>query len=406
MANTYLTSNLISESAVAIFKIENSFIPTAYRKYENMFSQNTYKPGDTINVRLDNFYEGARGDSVTAESIVEASIPVTIAPLYSVAIQYRPTDLQRKIEDFADEFIAPATRRLAAMINRDIQQASLTQVNYFVGDDAANLNTFASLDQVNPVMLNLSIDPAYRKYASLSPKQAQQMRSSSTLQNSYVSPLNKDITMNAALGHLAGFDIFQDQSITNFTAGTHAAAGDITVKTAVASGSSVVLTGLNVGATFKAGDVFSIDGTYVYNQTLRIATSTNMQFTVLENATADGGGDVTLSIYPAIQMTGPRKNVFADGGDTQIAAGSVVNVVASHTPNICYSERGLIACMPPLQPMDSPYSATTTDREYGISIRVSKSAEVLENMNILRLDAQVAYKWVPGQAVRLISAVG
>lgn len=406
MANSYLTSNLISKEAVALFKIFNSFIATGYRKYENMFSDSTYKSGDTINVRLDNFYIGARGDAIAAEDVVEASVPVTIRPLYSVAITYTPTDLQRKIADFNDEILMPAVRRLIAMMNRDIATAALTQVNFFTGDASANLNTFASLDQVNPIMDNLAMDPAYKRYASLNPTQVQQLRSATTLQNSFVEPINKEITMDAALGRLADFDIFKDQSISRFTAGSHLAAGDITVKTAVSSGTTIVLTGLTINETtvFKAGDVISIAGTSEFNQITREPTGREMQFAVQEDADSDGSGDVTITVFPSIQFTGPRKNIFADGGDTEIAAGSVVTVVASHTPNICYTERGLITCMPPLQPMDAPESSTTTDKDYGVSIRVSKTAEVLENKNVIRLDAQLATRWVPQQAVRLVSA--
>ena len=403
MANTYLTSNLISKEAVALFKVFNSFITTGYRKYEGMYSDQTYKSGDTINVRLDNFYEGERGDSVTAESIVEASIPVTIGPLYSVAIAYTPTDLTRKIADFSDEVLAPAVRRLIAMMNKTIQQNSLVQVNYFTGSALANLNSYASLDQVNPIMDNLAMDAAYKRYAVLNPIQQQQLRSAASLQNSFLTALNREITMDAMLGRLADFDIYKDQNVSLFTAGNHAVSGDVTVKTTVASGSTIVLTGFNSGATMKAGDVFSIAGTYEFNQITRSRTTRNMQFTVTQDA-AVSGSDITVQVYPAIQFTGPRQNIDSDTGT--IASGSVVTLVPSHLPNICYTERGLITCMPALARMDAPESDVTTDREYGVSLRVSKTADVLNNKNIMRLDAQLATSWVPQQAVRLVSALG
>lgn len=405
MSNTYLTSNLISKEAVALFGVMNSFIATGYRKYENMFSDATYKPGDTINVRLDNFYVGSRGDVVTAEDIVEASIPIQIRQLYSVPIAYTPTDLQRKIADFSDEILTPAVRRIVAMMNKDIALAALTQVTYWEGDPSSNLNSFASLDQVNPIMDNLAMDSIYKRYASLNPTQVQQLRSAASLQNSFLPMLNKDITMDAKLGHLAGFDIFKDQSLTGFIAGTHQTSGTITVLTAVSSGNQITVTGLtpSIQNIFQAGDPISITGTFEFNPITRAPTSRAMQFAVQANASSDGSGHAVLTVSPTIQFTGPRQNIYSS--TNQIPAGAVVNVVGNHLPNVAYTERGLVTCMPPLAPMDSPMSSVSTDTRYGVSMRVSKSAEVMNNKNILRLDGQLAFSWVPGQAIKVITSV-
>ena len=359
MANTFNLSTLVAKDAAAYLRVMNSFLNTGYRKYENMFHENPYKPGDSINVRRDNFFVGSRGDSVTAEDILEESYAVTIGPLYSIPITYTPTDLDRKFADFSQEVIMPAVRRLSSMINRDIVIAGLTEIDTYVGSAASNLNTFASIDQINPVMDSLAIDPAYKRYLSLAPIEAQQVRSASTLQNSFVSPLNKDITMDASLGRLANFDIFSDQSITTFTAGTHATATNITVKTAVSSGNTIVLTGVTNGTTFVAGDVIELTGVFNWDPITRASTGYKKQYTVTSGGTA-AATDVTITVNETINFSGARKNVYEPTADTEIPAGTVVTVVGDHIPNIAYSERGLIFCMPPLHPMDSPESSVTS----------------------------------------------
>lgn len=399
MANTYLTSNLISKEAAALFSVFNSFIATGNKQYEGMYSNAFYKPGDTINARLANFYTVQRGDSVVAGAITEASIPVVIERLYSVPILYRPTDLQREIADFSEEFLAPAVQSIVAQMNYDIYLKALTQVNYWTGDATANLNSYGSISQLNPIMANLAMPKMYRKYVVLSPTQLNLLMSASSLQNSFVTPLNKEITMDASLTRLAGFDIYEDQSVANFAIGTHSAAGAITVKTDVSTGSTIVLTGLTSG-TFLAGEIISIAGCYEFNPVLKKPTARNMQFVITADATV-AAGDVTLSVYPAIQFTGERQNIYAAAN--KIAATSVVTVAATHTPNIAYTEKGLITCLPPLERMDCPFSDTYTDPTTKISIRISKTAEVMENKNVMRLDAQMAAAWVPQQAVRLIS---
>lgn len=411
MSNTYLTSSLISKEAVAIFEAENSFMVTAHHEYENMFNDNTYKSGDTINVRLDNFYVGARGDTVTAEDIVEASVPLTIQPLYSVPITYKPTDLQREIADFGAEFIQPAVRRIVKMINSDIATASLTQVAQYTGDITATLNSFTALNAVNPLMDTLNMRNNMR-YLSLDPFNAYTVQGNSTIQNSFVSPLNKDVTMDAQMGRLAGLDIFKDTSIVPFISGTHAAAGNITVKTQVTSGSTIVVTGLTpTTGTFNVGDVFKLAGVFEYDQIGRAGISVNKAFTVTAvSGPADGSGDITLTVFPEIVNSGPRQNFITPGtSPNAIPAATVLTVNTNTTTgfinNIAYTDRGLIACMPPLERMDAPDSYVMSDKKSGVSIRVSKTADVLNNLNVMRLDAQVAYRWIPNQAVRLLAKV-
>jgi len=408
MANTYLNSSLISKQAAAIFKAENSFLATAHDKYENMFNDNTYKSGDTVNVRKDNFFEGQRGDVATAEDITEESFALTIGPLYTVAITYTPTDLQRDIADFGAEVIHPAVRRLVKMINNDVATASLTQVHNFTGDISAPINSFNAINAVNPLMNSLNMN-GYRRYLCMDEYNAYEAQGNVTIQNSFVSPLNKEVTLDAQMGRLAGVNIMRDTSIRPHISGTHAAAGDITVKTAVSSGSSIVVTGLTpTTGTFAVGDVFSLDGVFEFDRIGRQALAVKKQFAVTAvSGPADGSGDITLTVTPELIASGSRQNFIVPGASpNEIPAGAVLNVQTNSTVgfmnDIAYTEKGLIVCMPPLERMDSPDSYVHTDADSGVSIRVSKTAEVLNNKNVMRLDAQAAIRWVPDQAVRLL----
>lgn len=409
MPNSYLNSNLFAKEAAAILKAENSLIATGHKKYEGMFSDNTYKSGDTINVRLDNFFEGQRGDVVTAEDIVEESVPLTIQPLYSVPVAYTPTDLQRDIADFGQEVLMPAVRRIVKMMNNDIYNASLTQVVNYTGDITAPLNSFNAVNAVNPLMDSLNMGN-YDRYLCVDPYNAYEMQGNSTIQNSFVSPLNKEVTLDASLGRLAGLDIMKDTSVTRHISGTHTAAGDITVETAVGSGSSIVLTGLTqTTGTINVGDVFSLAGVFEFDRIGRQALSQQKQFAVTAvSGPADANGDITVTVYPELIAEGPRQNFIVPGASPNtIPVGAVAtfptNATTGYINNIAYTSRGLILAMPPLERMDSPDSYTFSDKDSGVSLRVSKTAEVLNNKNIMRLDAQLAYRWIPRQAVRLLA---
>ncbi len=403
MSNTYLTSQLITPDAVAMFEASCTFIPTAYKKYDGMFTAKTYAPGDTINVRLDNFFIGQRGDSVTAEDIVEASIPLTIAPLYSVPIAYTPTDLSRKIVDFSQEFLMPAVRRVRSMMNADIALNVLSQVNFWQGDTTAPINSYASMDSVRPLMTNLAMDPAYKRYAVISPDDAHSLRSSSSLQNSFLPSLNKEITLESRMGRLAGMEILEEEQVIRFYGGTktiQTPATDFQIQAYTAS--TITIKNCVVGEqTLKQGDLIYLPATYSFNQATRQSTGRPMAFAVTQTpAVADGSGYTTVSIYPNMILSGPRQNMSGTP-----AVNDIVSAVPDHMANVCYTERGLVCAIPPLERMDSPESYTYTSPKSGISMRISKTAEVLNNKNILRLDAQMATTWVPQQNIRKVSQV-
>lgn len=399
MANTYITSDLIAPRAVAIFKAINSYINLGNREYENMFQKGTYAPGDTINVRQDNFFVGSRGDAATDEPIVASKVPVTIRPLYSVLIKYTPTDLQRDIISFSDEILAPAVRRLSAMINNDINLAAQTQISNFNGDITAPVNSYSSISRVAAQMKILNMNN-YPATFVLDPATMDTLRSSSSLQNSFLPSLNKSITLEASMGRLASFEMMEDTSSTPYISGTHTAAGNVTISPAVSSGSTIVLNGFTAGATVNAGDQFSVAGVYQFDQIKRQSTVIPAQFTVTSGGTAGGGGTISVTVTPEIISTGPRQNVSIAIPNNAVVT-LLTNSTTGYMRNIAFTKKGLVLCMPPLERMDSPFSSTANNE--GVSMRISKTAQVEDNKNIMRLDAQAAILWVPGQSVVKVS---
>jgi hypothetical protein len=407
MSNNYLDSNLVLPHAVAILKSVNSLLRLGNREYEGRFTARTYAPGSTLNIRLDNFMEVQRGDVVTPVDIVEASKTLTILPLFSVPITYTPTDLQRDIISFVDEVIAPGVRAISSQLNNTIAQTLLTQVSHYTGDITAPLNTFKSISSVNPVMTSLNMNN-YQRLLVVDPYNLNELQSSSTLQNSFLPSLNKEITLDAKLGRLAGFEVFQDTSLSAFVSGTHTASGNITVTTAVSSGTTIILGGFTSGATVLPGDLFSLAGVYEYDRVGRKQLPINKQFCVVIGGTAGGGGTIAITFAEALVADGPRQNFIVPGASpNQIPVNAVATFLTNSTNgfmnNAAFTTRGLALAIPPLERMDSPYSFVHTDPDSGISMRISKTAEVLNNKNVLRLDAQLAVTWINDQAVRLVS---
>lgn len=411
MANTLINSTLLSKEAAVEFRLNNTFLATANRKYDTMYSDSTYDAGATVNIRLDNQFIVKRGETVTASDIKETNDTITLQPLYSVPVTYTTTDLSTKLRvNWTERVFKPAVRALAAEVNKDIAAAAATDLYIHNGTPGTPISTFATVDGVGATMEERGISPAQPWYMTLGPRDSSSLKSS--LQNAFNTTLNTEISLRSRLGRLSYFDMFTDQSIAThipYTAGVMTATS-IQVNADVTSGDTIVLKGLTVSITgiFKAGDVIQIAGVESVNRVNRVSTGQDMQFVVTADADSTAGGLATLTVSPSIisDVADPNRNVTGTVLEDSVVLvngvdGTVVQV--NHKANVGYNENGLYVVTPRLARLDTPESSVFNDSESGLSLRVSKSAEILENKNVLRIDLLAGYKWMPQSSVRLMS---
>ena len=76
------------------------------------------------------------------------------------------------------------------------------------------------------------------------------------------------------------------------------------------------LTGLGANATVKEGDVFTIAGVGAYDQRKQAPIGRSQQFVVTSDVTADGSGNATVRIYPAIIIAGQAKTSGQENTNT------------------------------------------------------------------------------------------
>lgn len=412
MANQFLNAEnlgLILKDASYSFKNEQSFLATATHTFDQMFKPDVYyNPGKTVQVRLPNTYLPQEGDTVTVQDIQERSVPLQLEEILSVPLAYTTTNLLTSMggvnESWKQRVLYPAVRSLSNKLNQKVAEKAAIQTNCYTGDETANINAYSVVDNAGVVLDEHACSRSLRRYCSLAPRQAAALRQSATLQNSFVQTINKDITLNSQLGRLASFDMFMDQSIAYHTTYTEDARAGVTVKTDVAQGATtIVLTGLTPSKTgiVKAGDVFSFTGIKGVNPITKASTGQDFQLVAAADANSDVSGDATVTIYPPVIYVAanqPNANTF-----TQIIATTPVVFVGNHTVNMAWSEEGLIIVCPKLPPMDTPMSKVITDPDTGYSMRLSKSAEILNNKNIMRLDILYGIRWLNDRAVRILS---
>jgi len=415
MPNTLITSTLLSKQMAATFKLNNTFIATANRQYDGMFSNNTYDAGQVVNIRLDNQHIVQRGDSVTAKDIKETYLPLTLQQLFTVYINYSTVDLSTKLryDTWKDRVLNPAVHNIISDINKEIAADAANSAYYTVGTPGTAINTFAEVDLAGAVMAEQGIDKSKNWYFAINHRDSSALKSS--LQNSFNKTLNQDISFGSRMGKLSYFDFYEDQSIAKHQSytgdyGAPLVNGDVTSgNTIVADGFTASITGI-----LKKGDVIEITHPtlqpYFVNRVNKVNTGQYAQFVVTADADSSAGGAVTILVNPTINIdvNDPNRNLsgkIPDGATiTVIRKGTVADGLDGlQNVNLAYPSCGLYAVCPPLQEFDGMDSSTTTDPDTGWSVRVSKCGQIAENLNSLRLDVLCGWVWIPSQVVRVVS---
>ena len=403
MTNQFITTDLVSNTALAMFANNAPFVMTASRIYQDDFVSSGYKIGDTLQVRRQNHFIVGDGSVATPQSIIETVETIVIAHQYHALIAYTIQDLTLRIEDFSRVFIAPAIQEIITQMEKDISGSAELDLNFFTGTAGVPINSFTTVDTAGAKLLEQGVNIASDAYLAMTVRDGSSLKGA--LLNNFTPVFNEDIVRSSAIGHLSYFDIFQSQNIKHHIAGagpTLHSSDPLLVNGAVSSGNTIVMNGATISVTnyFLPGDVISIAGVQSVNPVGRAATGQDMQFVVQAAANSDGSGNVTITVLPVIisDTLNPNRNV-----SNPIPDDAPVTMVGSYNVNVAYPSRGLDIVCPPLYKLQVPYASVAVDPETGLSLAVTQTGDILGYQNYMRIDLLCGFKWLAQYATKVLS---
>jgi hypothetical protein len=403
MPNQFINTQLVSNTALAMFANNAPFVMTGSRIYQDDFTSSGYKIGDTLQVRRQNNFIIGDGSTAVPQDIVETVENITVAHQYHALIAYTVQDLTLRIEDFSRLFIQPAIQNIISQMERDIGVAGELSLNYFAGTAGSPINSFTSVDLAGAKLLEQGVNIASDAYLAMTVRDGSSLKGA--LLNNFTPVFNEDIVRQSAIGHLSYFDIFQSQNIVRHTAGagpTLHSTDTLLVNGAVASGNTIVLSGATASTTnyFLPGDLISIAGVTSVNPLSRQSTGQNMQFVITAAASSSAGGAVTITVSPSIisSTLSPLQNV-----SNAVPTAAAVTMVPNYNVNIAYPSRALDIVCPPLYKLQVPFASVAVDPETGLSLAVTQTGDILGYQNFMRLDVLCGFAWHPQYAVKLLS---
>jgi hypothetical protein len=403
MPNQFINTQLVSNTALAMFANNAPFVMTGSRIYQDDFQNSGYKIGDTLQVRRQNNFIVGDGSTAVPQDIIETVETITVAHQYHALIAYTVQDLSLRIEDFSRMFIQPAIQNIISQMESDICSAAELELYLYTGTAGTPINSFQAVDLAGAKLLEMGVNISSDAYLAMTVRDGSSLKSA--LLNNFTPVFNEDIVRQSAIGHLSYFDIFQSQNIVRHVAGAgpRLHSGDtLLINGAVSSGNTLVMDGATISVTnyFLPGDVISIAGVTSVNPLGRQSTGQNMQFVVTAPASSSGGGALTVSVNPTIvsDTSSPLQNV-----SNAIPDDAVVTMVPSYNVNVAYPARGLDIVCPPLYKLQVPYSSVAIDPETGLSLAVTQTGDILGYQNLMRIDILCGFKWHPQYAVKLLS---
>lgn len=391
----------------------NSFvgIDLANKKFKD-FNSLTANLGDTVTFDLAPRSIAGNGLVVSYQPSQQRVQSLTCSQAGYTSSAYTEQQLIFNVDEYMDRFGKSRITELGTQVEVDILKNIVSEVRVndpqsprrgeildptsgpyrFYGDGTTAIDSFQQLAQAQANFTNYGLAPA--KTCAILPD----VNVPSIVQNGlsqFAINRNNELANSWMFAKVGNFEWYQSNLLPIHVAGT---VGDSAQTLTLVSTNDP--TGNNItqltfsGATpndlnaFKVGDLFQfIDGvgslpnlrylTFIGH----VPSAQPVQVRVTADAIADGSGNVTVNIYPALQSTpGLNQNL-----NTSLQAGMQISTLPSHRAGIIMSGNPLYLAMPQLSDQSPFDTVRTTDEDSGCSIRHYWGAQFGQNVN--------AYVW-------------
>ncbi|MFA5875264.1 MAG: P22 phage major capsid protein family protein [Candidatus Margulisiibacteriota bacterium] len=380
MANTLPPSALIAKDTVAILKNNPGFVSTVNRSYESEFQNNTYDPGQTINIKRPPRYTVAAGRVATPQDTVITTIPLTVnqfhVPMYNTRIEATllNNSWDRRIEAAATALITEVDRQCAETAKFSafniINAAGAAPTTQALAVAAAT-DVYARLDEMGAPQMDRFFCLAPKPHGNLVAGMAGMFNDQSTLSAQFRS---------GKLREALGFGFMSSQNVSRHTNGA-ATATNINGANQVGSAITVVAV---AGGTLTRGTIITLPGVNAVNPQTRVDTGSLANFIVTADVAA---GATSIPISPAIVTSGQFQNVTAS---PTTGAAYVIQGAAStsYSANIAYQRDFMTLAMVPMAtPKAGSGAVAYQHSEDGITVKVTEYWDGNGDVANIRLDA-------------------
>lgn len=399
MANSWktLSDGDITRKALAILHNKLRFIKTISRQYDERFAQSGAKNGGNLLIREPNQFTVRTGAVMDVQDVTEATQTLAVATQKGVDINFSSIEATLSIDDFETRVLEPAMSRLAA----DVEYTVLAGVY-------KDIYNYSGTPATTPASLAAVLNAGTKLSQNLAPDGDRHLLFDSLAMAGTVASLatyfHKASEVERAfaegyIGIAGGFKWWESNMIPNHTNGSRDDTTPVTnTSTTIVNGAtSIAVTGLDNGATIKAGDVFTVADVYAVNLETKQRYSHLQQFAAAADATADGSGNATISVSPTIYISGAKQNVdrVSPGAGKAlvfVAAGGSGAANAVYPQNLAYHKDAFTFVSADLY--TDPGQRMSKAVIDGIAMRLWRGSDIVNDKFPSRIDVLFGYKTI------------
>lgn len=384
---------IVAKEALMILENELGVATRVYRAYEEEYDKNIngYKVGDTLTIRKPAQYVIRSGPVMSAQDTIEGTTQIVINRYQGVDFNFTSTDLTLKIgiAALSERVIRPAIIELADKVDQDVYSL-FSDVNNWVGTPG---NVLSNLDSfmAGTERLNNGAVPMDDRTACVTPRDARGIKASFTGPASVFNEgIVSSIFKRGDMPPLDGVAAYMAQNIATLTTGTRInGTNNSTVPTTYLATKDVgtqamTINGLGANATVAAGDVFTFAGVFDVNPVNKATQTYLKQFTVTTAATASGAGAATVTVRPAMILTGAYQNISAAPASNAVV--TWLGAASSNfRQNMIFHKNAFALCIVPLVNPPGAVNVTRVSHK-GISLRLAPVWDGVNDNNSWRLD--------------------
>jgi hypothetical protein len=400
---TYQMSNL------AYLQNLNAFVSTSNTRFKD-FDKIEANLGSTVT-----FDKPPR--FVTANSLVATFQPadqrvhsLSVNNAYNTSYVFSAEQFIFNVRDYMEKFGKAATVEIGAAIEANVALNCVSGTYRFYGNGVTAINSYQQLAQALAMFRNYGSANGMAK-GYLGDTIVPSIINSGLQQ--FAIDRNNEIANSWEVGEFSRCDWYQSNLLPVHIAGTEGQTATVLTVVSTTLNAAGQVTAITFSGTHAANDVNSVlqydkfqfnDGV-AGQQNIRYLTFTGhqpsanpVQFQSTANATSTAGNQVTVSVFPPLQAAaGNEQNLTVP-----ITAGMQVSVLPSHRSGMITAGDPLFLAMPRL-PEEVPFpTASTTDPDTGVSLRMYYGSKFGENQRGMIHDVIWGSTLVPEYAMALI----
>lgn len=355
---------------------------------------------DTYFVRRPQRFQVTKGLAYQPQPLSDTQVPITVSEVAGVHFEFDSVERTLSLDFIQDRYAKPAAIALANQIN--MEAARFIALNTFnaVGTPGTPITTLSNYLAAEDLLVAQGCPQNEELVAIINRKMSSAYIGSANISGLFNSQEIVGAQMRTGrIQQQLGYRWEIDQTIyTHNTVSNAYPTGATVTNTTSADGGNngtmtLAITGTGVNSTLiaKAGDVITVAGSNSVHPQTRVDTSYLQQAVLLQDATTDSSGNVTLTIFPAFTPQGQYQNVTqaATAGQSILFwAGGTVNSKAS--PQGLLLHRDAFAFMSvPLEDPDAKgveMVAQETDPDTGMTLSFIRAFDPISRKHVNRFD--------------------